>query len=263
MDIKRIIKKNVSLYNFLLFCDYKIHNAFTELTSYIGLSSSQGWKSLKGKYKGERCFIVATGPSLKYDDLEKLKNEYTISMNSIVKAYCKTEWRATFIGIQDRNVYDAVLPELKMYCKDNLLISDYCNDSRAPKGSIVFPYNGYYNGFEDRVKHRFFSKFNGNGRLIYDGYSITYSLIQCAVYMGFTTIFLLGCDCSFDPSKKLHFIEHGVRDQSYEFTHEKQVIAYSKARKETEKKGIKIYNCTRGGQLEVFIRKDFDSIQFK
>ena len=81
--------------------------------------------------------------------------------------------------------------------------------------------------------------------------------------MGFTTIFLLGCDCSFDPTKQMHFVEHGVRDQSYEFTQEKQIIAYKKAKEEADRMGVSVFNCTRGGQLEVFKRVDFDSIQFK
>ena len=30
-------------------------------------------------HKGKRVFIVATGPSLRFEDLDKIKNEYTIS----------------------------------------------------------------------------------------------------------------------------------------------------------------------------------------
>ena len=32
-------------------------------------------KEFENKYNGERCFIIATGPSLTIDDLEKLKDE--------------------------------------------------------------------------------------------------------------------------------------------------------------------------------------------
>ena len=38
-------------------------------------------KNMKNKHKGERCFIVATGPSLAYNDLSFLKNEFVISVN--------------------------------------------------------------------------------------------------------------------------------------------------------------------------------------
>ena len=37
-------------------------------------------------------------------------------------------------------------------------------------------------------------------------------------------------------------------------------MAYEAAEKYTESKGIKIYNATRGGMLEVFERVDLDSL---
>ena len=37
-----------------------------------------------------------------------------------------------------------------------------------------------------------------------------------------------------------------------------QMIAYEFIKKETEKQGVKVYNATRGGALEVFERVDFD-----
>lgn len=37
-------------------------------------------------------------------------------------------------------------------------------------------------------------------------------------------------------------------------------LAYKAARKYADAHGIKIYNATRGGKLEVFERVDFDSL---
>lgn len=41
-------------------------------------------KALKNKYLGQRCFIVCTGPSLKIEDLEKIRNhgDITFSCNN-------------------------------------------------------------------------------------------------------------------------------------------------------------------------------------
>jgi hypothetical protein len=39
-----------------------------------------------------------------------------------------------------------------------------------------------------------------------------------------------------------------------------QFLAYSAAKKFADENGIKIYNATRGGKLEVFERVDFDSL---
>lgn len=60
-------------------------------------------KSLKDKHKGEKIFIVATGPSLKMEDLKVLqeKNITTISLNGVFKIYDKTSWRPDYYVIQD------------------------------------------------------------------------------------------------------------------------------------------------------------------
>ena len=52
------------------------------------------YKALKNKHEGKRCFIVCTGPSLTLEDVNKLKNEYTFSMNNIFKCYDKTDWQS-------------------------------------------------------------------------------------------------------------------------------------------------------------------------
>ena len=38
------------------------------------------------------------------------------------------------------------------------------------------------------------------------------------------------------------------------------VLAYKSAKKYADSHGIRIYNATRGGKLEVFERIDFDSL---
>jgi len=39
--------------------------------------------ALKDKHRGERCFIIGNGPSLRNTDLSCLRNEYTFGMNRI------------------------------------------------------------------------------------------------------------------------------------------------------------------------------------
>ena len=70
-------------------------------------------KEFENKYNGERCFIIATGPSLTIDDLEKLKDEYTFGVNSIIKLFDKTDFRPDFYGIQDKFVYGAMQDVIK------------------------------------------------------------------------------------------------------------------------------------------------------
>ena len=60
-----------------------------------GISPSKKYeyiKSMKNTHVGERCFVVATGPSLTFEDLNALKDEFCFGMNSCVLALDKTEW---------------------------------------------------------------------------------------------------------------------------------------------------------------------------
>src|SRR5699024_2583318 len=71
-------------------------------------------KRLCNKYQGQRCFIVATGPSLTLSDLNKLKNEYTISMNSIVNILPKTDFRPNIYLCQDKAVYRRIKQNISL-----------------------------------------------------------------------------------------------------------------------------------------------------
>ena len=99
---------------------------------------------------------------------------------------------------------------------------------------------------------------------------MTYMCIQIAVYMGVKEIILLGVDHNYAVSRRPDgtIIKHeGVKNRF----HEKDGIicvpslyamelAYKAAKKYADEHGIKIFNATRGGKLEVFERVDFDTL---
>ena len=87
--------------------------------------------------------------------------------------------------------------------------------------------------------------------------TVTISLIQIAVYMGFKEIYLLSCDCDYSGPKQ-HFTYYGMKSDSK--AGDIMILAYQAAKDYADSHGIKIYNATRGGKLEVFEREDFDSL---
>lgn len=218
-------------------------------------------KGLKNAYDGKRCFIIATGPSLTYDDLDKLKGEITFSMNSIIKTFDKTDWRPTFYGIQDKYVYGAMEGLIKetFNDNDNVFVAHTLSESfELPKNFIQFPYDGEYHLFSKNPLIPS-AKFSDNAySIVYDGYSITYSLIEIAIYMGFKEIYLLGCDCSYPKGEKNHFVESGFIDKNSSSNPYRMRVGFNCAREYAQAHDIKIYNATRGGELEVFPRVDFD-----
>lgn len=217
-------------------------------------------RDLKDKYNGKRCFIIATGPSLTIDDLELLKEEYTFGMNSICQVFDKTDWRPTFFGIQDTKVYQILKNKISDHSV-NFLPYRLGKRCGIPANSIMFPCNSFYHDFELRYDTRLFSRFSPDCySVVYDGYSITFSLIQIAVYLGFKEIYLLGADCNYVPGQKQHFIEHGHLDPKFLTAGERNIVSYKVAKEYADSHNIKIINATRGGMLEVFERKKLEEI---
>lgn len=224
-------------------------------------------KKLKDTHKGERCFIVATGPSLTFDDLNKLKGEFVMGVNSLVKVLNQMEYVPNYLGIQDELVYGKI-GDLIENCKvehifmTDVLYKKLCKNKDRNRYILYPKYNCRHSLHGD--KRPLSSGFSEDPSIVvYDGYSITYSLLQIAVYMGFTEIYLLGCDCSYDvKSGKHHFVESGFFDKTASTVGERMIYAYTVAKKwlDENRPDIKVFNSTRGGMLEVFPRKTLDKL---
>lgn len=214
-------------------------------------------------HKYERCFILATGPSLTAEDVQKLKHEYTFGMNSICLLFDTLGWETTYYGIQDYGVYEKLQDKLRAMHDTTLFIGDGIPQAKRA-GLAHIPYALNYLDHKHSYKH-LSTKFSTDAKqCIYDGYTITYSLMQLAVYMGFKEIYLLGNDCSYpkDPTKQ-HFMDYGHADSSTLTARDRIIFAYEQAKQLLQDTDVKIYNATRGGALEVFPRVDFDTIDFK
>lgn len=216
----------------------------------------------KNKYKGKRCFIIGTGPSLRIEDLETLKenNEICISMNGIYKAFGKTDWRPDIYMVAD---LDAVY-----YGKDMIINMDVPYKFVADIAwEHSFDNSGIYKWhlvrrWERGVRPRFSSDFS---RCSYAGLTITYDgALQLAAYMGFLEIYLLGIDCSnYRDAGTAHFFDKFGLENKVEtgkLNVDDNILAYMSAESYSRANGFRVYNATRGGKLEVFERKDFDSL---
>lgn len=228
---------------------------------------TKNMEKFKNKYKGERCFILATGPSLRLEDVEKLSNEYTFVMNSFVKELEKISFKPSFYVIQDGDVYEC----LRNYIKDSKLPCMFLGRSNIC-GNIkkefyldckwnIFPHVLSRNIFYGRTKKGI--KFSDDASIaVYEGNNVVFSILQLAMYMGFKEIYLLGADCNYKPNIN-NFAEHGVHAKSLEECNEsnkKIIMSYQIAYEYAQKHDIRIYNATRGGELEVFERVDLDKL---
>lgn len=226
----------------------------------------------KDIHKGKRCFIVATGPSLRMEDVDRLKDEYTFGVNSCLTMYDKTNWRATYYGIVDSNTVSIMGDRLKTNEIPYFFYTDYDATYDGSNG-IAFPKDDADNIMTNTFWKKLFPKkfpetdFSGDiTEVVYTGKSVVYAMLQIAAYMGFSEIYLIGVDCNYAQPKmysdnvtyvdfKTKWTQEQLRRQGNQM-----LPQYEIARKYADEHGFKIYNATRGGQLEAFERVDFDSL---
>lgn len=218
---------------------------------------------LKNAHTNERCFIICTGPSLTVEDVLLLRGEFTIGMNSICKLFSQTDWRPSVYGIQDLHVYDRLENELKELDSNTLCFAgdNVAAKRRMDKKWIPFPLYTAYHDFDKTVLNKYYARFSEDCRkVVYNGYSITYSLLQIAVYMGFKEIYILGADNNYSSSGKQHFMEHGHFASDADKATFRLNAAYQCAKEYADAHGVYICNVTRGGMLELFPRKKLEEV---
>lgn len=260
---------NSFVIRFLLkpYMDFKREKAYK---AYQLSDDSKYIKTLKDRYKGQRCFIIGNGPSLRISDLERLSSEITFSANRIYKIFEKTNWRPSFYLAVDPNFIRSSWKELDDYnLKEMFLGTDLSFDMSQfkNKATRIFEYTKFkinkWNDLTANVSEDVSKYFSV-------GYTVTFTSIQMAIFMGFKEIYLLGVDFSYssvrDINGKIHN-DNTVKDYFFgeKFTETVQsyyssLHAYKEAKDYCDKHDIRIVNLTRGGKLEVFERADFDQI---
>ena len=225
------------------------------------------WHKIK-KYKnihvGKRCFLIMTGPSLTISDLELLKNEYTFSVNSIINCFDKTDFRPNYYCIWDSNAYKLLKDKINASDFDMVFLHAH-GDMKGFKGRHTYVRCNAFDPFDAGKTGKINPIFDYN----YDkefrfGSSVVFFCLQLAYYMGFTKVYILGCDCSYgknssDYNKQIsgaYEIKYKEINKENEIMNEtfKGYLNYFK------NKNFKIYNATRGGYLELLPRVNLDEV---
>jgi hypothetical protein len=225
----------------------------------------------KNIYLNDRCFIIGNGPSLRPEDLTKLKHEITFAFNRIYYIFDQTDWRPTFYLSEDD----------KTILKSEEEISSLQIKNKFFPVNIPWDYKIYFNNANyylfkmgDEKSEPNFSEDIVKG--IYWGNTVVYSAIQMAVYMGIKEIYLLGVDHNFSKmindngeivinnDAKDYFIDRYNIDKEDLYLPNVDIStrAFIAAKKYLDKHNVNIYNATRGGKLEVFERVEFDQLIF-
>lgn len=236
--------------------------------------------AFKDIHKGERCFFIGLGPSLRIDDLDRLKGEVTFAVNNVFPLFNKTDWRPTYYFNQETISCNSKMSEyLEQDLQEKyLMLSDqvafFPLNKRSKKIKMQVPNAVFipivndwatYFGFEEQMRD--FSP--DCSKAMYAGYLSMYSLLQLAFYMGFREIILLGCDGKYSVAKP-HCYDRTRTDDIVLPNQRGAALqtqginrGFENMRWAADEYGMEIYNATRGGYLEVFPRIDFDSLSLK
>ena len=223
--------------------------------------------ALKDKYRGERCFIIGNGPSLKKTDVAKLENEFTFGMNRIYLAFDEWGFQTSFL-----------------VCINSLVIEQVYRDFQRLQMPKFFSWRSrkllYPTGQPDANTHFLFTTYTGpkfsadvTGRM-WEGATVTFACLQLAFNMGFEKAVLIGVDHTFAAKGKpnttvvsrgddlSHFdpkyFGKGFRWQLPDLDTSEQ--GYWLARQAYETAGREVVDATIGGQLQVFPKVEYDSL---
>ncbi len=223
---------------------------------------------MKNKHKGEKCFIIGTGPSLTSSDLNVLNNNNIpcFGTHRIFTTFEKTDWRPTYYVAQDYALIEKIKNEIKNLNVDYKFLPAYFSDTFGDSEKYMYFVLREYADSADKI--HFSSEAN---KYICQGFTVAYASIQLAVWMGFSEIYLLGVDHNYSTylSKDGKVISNNkitdyFGNENYRCDNlprlDDSSRGYIKAKEYTDKHGVKIFNATRGGKLEIFPRINFDGL---
>lgn len=241
------------------------------------LADSDRLKKLQNIHAGERVFIVGNGPSLNKIDLSKLENEYSIAVNGIFYKTEQSGYKPTYYVVEDTSVFKENIPEIIAYdVEKKFFPTIYSKLHPHDDNTYFFRMNrGFY---EPKSPNYCVPRFSTDfAERAYCGQSVTFINLQLAFYMGFTEVYLIGMDFSYVIPKNFerkgdiitstdddpnHFHpDYFGKGKTWKDPKLDRVLAnYQMAKLAYETSGRKIYNATAGGKLELFERRDFDSL---
>lgn len=225
---------------------------------------------LHNHYKGERVFIIGTGASL--DTIPnhiffKLEHEYTFGVNTIVTYdrltfpldfYCVSEVGWLVDSNQPFNVHKG-LKEKGMLPRHRF----YSHPFPMHDGGVGSQFHGAGEQFQEEIKDWVYvredrdlnlqkGEFQGLGESFEyvpgGNGSVVLFAIQLACWMGFSDVYLLGCDAT------IQGYASGLDWEPSEIQRRRQdnfIRAASVAEKKMEEAGRKLINLTKGGNLKI------------
>ena len=244
--------------------------------------SAKKIQSLKDRYSGQRCFIMGNGPSINLMDLDLLANEIVWGFNKCYLLYDRLNWRPRFYVTNDQRLAQDIGPEI------NQLVQQSNNTTfffpkQFKKQGILFS-SSKINWFnEKKLKNEEITQWSFSKDVsswVANSATVTIAGLQLASYLGFSPIFLIGCDTTYSIPKSVLIDgspENLISTQNDDPNHfssnyfsqgdkwvlpntELMIQQYEQSKIMLDDIGVFVYNANVGGNLEVFQRVNFNNL---
>lgn len=214
----------------------------------------------KNKHFNEKCYVIATGPSLTEEDLKLIEDKTSFAVNTIFTVFNNTKWRPTYYVLVDagyqRKLCEQHNLDFEKFARGNCFLNSENRNISYGSKNVFLNINYLDHVYNFGISKRF--KYTGDLLYgFYDNYSVTQDSMILAIYMGFKEIYLLGADNDYLGDKQ-HFdgttIEaDSVYDRAIKIQNAND-MAYEFVNDVAKQHGVKIYNVTRGGKVKAFER---------
>jgi hypothetical protein len=225
--------------------------------------------SFRRRHRGHRVFLLGNGPSLNKTNLDLIKREYSIAMNRIALIYSRTDWRPTYYLYTADNI-------------NNRIWGDKWRESVNQAVAEASTTSFVWDIFKDKVKDNPRIHWTTNvteGEIATEGTFSTNAAqwisktgtsmnvaYQLAFHMGFSEIYILGCDLNWrtsigtgrDPN---HFdTAYSARIPNGEVERARMRRVHVFAGERLGRAGVKVFNATSNTLLDVFPVVDFEKV---
>ncbi|HEY6805840.1 MAG TPA: 6-hydroxymethylpterin diphosphokinase MptE-like protein [Pyrinomonadaceae bacterium] len=236
-------------------------------------------EQFRNRHRGQRCFVIGNGPSLKEQDLAPIANECTFVTNYFhLHPIVGPTWQPAYYCLSDPAYFDGSLPLSSLKEIESLIT----------KADFFVPHQAYE--FLQRTKvlpadRTFYVATCEQSAAGYarrpdlttatpGAQTVVQLAIMIAMFMGCSPIYLLGLDHDWLAHGGSHinfYSKEKVEEQPDGnlpgWTYRAMMDAvstmweiYELQKQAADRDGIKIVNATRGGFLDVFERANYEDV---
>ncbi|MFY0649820.1 MAG: DUF115 domain-containing protein [Methylophilaceae bacterium] len=220
----------------------------------------------------KRIFVIGNGPSINKQNLEFLKDEFTICANSFFLKFKDISWKPTIYVVED---------SLSLQCAKKYIETDHLSLKILPyslKKNLIENNSMVFLNFRKKYLPEFFANWpffsNRISSICFWGGTVSYFSLQIAAHFKPKEIILIGTDMNYKIPESININGLEFKNHNPDLNHfhpdylghakkwntpnlERMQRSFNKAYKFLASHNIKLINATEGGNLKNVPRKKY------